>query len=79
MTPDLPGGTFALFRRAGSIAVGDIVLVRHPVYGRIVKRVTSAAPAGYGLAGTSPVSTSPEKLGIVPKQAVLGTLLWMRR
>ena len=79
MTPDLPGGTFALFRRARAIRVGDIVLVRHRVYGQIVKRVTRIAPEGYQLAGTSPTSTSPEKLGIVPKRTILGTLLWTRR
>ena len=79
MTPDLPDGTFAVFRRAQSVTVGQIVLVRHPVYGRIVKRVTATTGAGYALAGTSPTSTSPEKLGIVPKQTILGTLLWTRR
>lgn len=75
MAPRLPHGTFALFRRTSWIEPDDIVLVQHPVFGRIVKKVVSVSSQGLTLAGLSSRSVSSLSLGPVEHGAVQGKLV----
>ena len=75
MAPKLPHGTFALFRRTRWIRPDDIVLVQHPVFGRIVKKVTSVSSQGITLTGLSSHSVSSLSLGPVQRRNVQGKLI----
>ncbi len=75
MAPKLPHGTFALFRRTRWIRPEDIVLVKHPVFGRIVKKVVSVSSRGITLTGLSSRSVSSLSLGPVDRRAVQGKLI----
>ncbi len=79
MRPRLEPGDFAIFRRARSLRVGDIVLVDHPTYGRIVKSVRALAEGRVWLEGLSPASTSADALGGVAPAAVIGRQVWRVR
>ena len=77
MAPDLPNGAYALFRKTRDLREGHTVLVDHPDFGRIVKRIGKIDPAGVTLQGTDPRSTSSERLGCVPLSAIRGRY-WLR-
>ena len=46
VAPSLPNGSFALFRSVPRVKRGDVVLVDHPVLGRIVKKVNAVGMNG---------------------------------
>lgn len=79
MAPRIPAGSYALFRRRPSYAVGDIVLVQHPRFGRIVKQAKTASEGRYALQGLAPESTSSEALGTVALSDILGRLVWLSK
>jgi len=76
MGADLPDQSFAVFSSWGEAQVGDTVLVDHPSYGFIVKRLTSINPSFVRLKGASSVSLSEAQLGSVPRDALRGRLVW---
>ena len=76
MEPALPDGSIALFRARKRVEQGDVVLVDHPEFGLIVKRVRAVdEDGGAWLEGSSPASTSADKLGRVAAEQIRGTLL----
>ena len=80
MEPMLTDGSVALFRRplfrACQAERGDIVLVDHPDFGVIVKRVRSVGADGaVALEGTSPASTPASMLGSVNSERLRGVLV----
>ena len=80
MEPDLPDKSLALFRAKKSVEQGDVVLVNHPEFGVIVKRAREVEPdGGVWLEGTSPASTSAERLGRVDPERVQGVLMMRLR
>ena len=79
MRPRLEPGDFAIFKAARAYAVGDTVLVDHPVYGRIVKSVRAFDGGRVWLAGTAPKSISAEALRSVPRTAIIGRQIWRVR
>ena len=76
MSPALPEGSFVLFRRASRYRIGDVVLVRHPEFGTIVKRIAAFEPGFLWLKGDHPSSVSREAMGCLPLKAVLGKQVW---
>lgn len=73
----LPHRSFALFRRKRKVSKGDIVLVDHPEYGRMVKLVAAVTVNGrYSLRGAHPNSESESSLGAVDGCQIRGTLVW---
>lgn len=77
MLPGLQPGSYALFRRSRGYGVGQTVLVDHPQFGRIVKRISDVSEQGVSLHGTSQFSTSSEALGVVPSSTLMGRLVWV--
>ncbi|MGB3710148.1 MAG: S24/S26 family peptidase [Erythrobacter sp.] len=76
MEPRLPRGSIALFRRAPRTMRGDVVLLDHPEFGRMVKQVSTVGKFGnIYLRGTSRYSRSERELGKVPPTAILGVLV----
>lgn len=79
MLPTLAEGDFVLaFRRARQVLdVGDCVVIDHSEFGLIVKRITRILPSGnLNVAGDNlAMSTQSERLGLVPRDRVLGKVL----
>lgn len=65
MAPTLLDGDYVLARRhRGPLAAGAVVLVRHPSFGQIVKRILGRDPGGrYRVAGDNPLSTPSDAIG----------------
>lgn len=75
MHPLLPDGSFALFRAVKSVKRSDVVLVDHPRFGIIVKKVSAVSINGrIGLRGISSASTPSRELGHVEPDCVLGRM-----
>lgn len=79
MQPGLADGDFVLAFRRGRLVlkVGDRVVVDHPEFGRIIKRVTRLLPGGeLDVAGDNlAMSTHSERLGRIPRKRILGKVL----
>lgn len=75
MAPLLPSDSFCLFRRASGLDRGDIVLVRHPRLGSIVKLIQRIDGKKIWLEGVSQQSTSTASLGAVSAGEILGRLV----
>ncbi|MEL6528353.1 MAG: S24/S26 family peptidase [Pseudomonadota bacterium] len=77
MEPGLPDGSFALFRRRKAVKRGDVILVDHPEFGLIVKRVHVVSRSGlFHLEGTGKLSTDRSRLGGVERDRIKGKLLF---
>ena len=76
MQPRLQPGAYALFGPFRTLRVGDIVLVEHPRYGRIVKAIHRIDTQNLELIGLSEDSTPTQDLGQVSVDAVLGRLIF---
>lgn len=73
MEPQLPKGSFALFRKVKRVKRSDIVLVDHPDHGWLVRKVSAVSMSGrIGLRGVSRSATSARKLGNVDPDRILG-------
>lgn len=62
----------------GPIRQGDVIIFRHPTYGRLIKKVADIiSPEGYLLvAGSHPDSLDSRRLGPIPPADVLGKVLF---
>lgn len=73
MEPQLPRGSFALFRAVKRVKRSDIVLVDHPDHGLLVRKVSAVSVNGrVGLRGICRSETSARKLRNVDPERVLG-------
>lgn len=71
----MPDGSFALFRAVKRVKRSDVVLVDHPEFGVIVKKVHAVSFNGrIALRGISMRSTSARQFGQVDPDRVLGRL-----
>lgn len=79
MLPSLADGDFVLAFRCArqALDVGDRVVIDHPEFGRIIKRVTRILPGGgLDIAGDNlAMSTHGERLGRIPRERILGKVL----
>ena len=65
MTPTLMPGDYMIITKARSLRPGFVILVEHPKYGSIVKRIKSIEDGQLSLEGDGVDSTSTEAMGIV--------------
>lgn len=79
MRPKLPAHTYCLFRPSRTIQPGDIVLVDHPEFGRIIKQARTVSAAEIWLEGTGLNSVSTDAMGAVSLASVRGRLVWSSR
>lgn len=75
MHPMLSPGTFAFFRKQTSYGDGDILLVNHPRFGRIVKRAIDVGANSLWLEGANANSLSRECMGPIERGHVRGKLI----
>ena len=76
MTPTLMPGDYMIITKARSLRQGFVILVEHPKYGSIVKRIKSIEDGQLSLEGDGVDSTSTEAMGIVNLSAVRGRIGW---
>ncbi|BES70170.1 hypothetical protein RE428_11880 [Marinobacter nanhaiticus D15-8W] len=83
MLPALADGDFVLAFRCArqALEAGDRVVVDHPEFGRIIKRVDRILPGGdLNISGDNPaMSTHSERLGQIPRERVAGKVLMVIR
>lgn len=79
MRPVLFPGTFAIFRRQTAYEDGDILLVNHPRFGRIVKRAIDVGSRSLWLEGANSNSLTRETMGPIECSQVQGKLLYQIR
>ena len=77
MVPLIPAGSFGLFRARSTYQVGDILMVVHPRFGRIVKRCWQQTEDRFWLEGLGPATTPAAALGAVTASDILGRLVWL--
>lgn len=67
---------FTLRRRSG-LKTGDVVVINHPRFNTIIKRIAEISPEGaLRLEGDNPASTDTESLGWQPPSKVIGKVIW---
>lgn len=76
MQPVLSPGTFAIFRRSTSYRDGDVLLVKHPRFGTIVKRAIDVNAESLWLEGANASSLSRETMGPIERTRVQGKLVY---
>lgn len=54
----------------------DVILVNHPTYGKMIKRILNISPDGILLVGDNPMSVTTEQMGLIQKSDVLGKVIW---
>ena len=75
MLPALAEGDFVITWKLAPkrYKKGDVVVVEHPLYGRVIKRIHVANADDYiKLTGDNPKSLSDRALGWVSRQSILG-------
>ena len=58
-----------------AVKVGDSVVVDHPQFGSIVKRVQKIKENKLWISGDNPLSTCSEKFGWVPIHQIIGKVI----
>jgi len=80
MLPNYCAGDYVLtFRRNHSkFKAGDVVVVQHPRFGNIIKRIQRIEDTSMlAIAGDNPLfSTDSQTLGLVNNHQVLGKVFW---
>lgn len=62
----------------GGIRPGDVVIFQHPLHGKLIKRVDHLEAEGSQVfvTGTSPDSIDSRTFGAIPREIVLGKVIW---
>ena len=79
MAPALEDGDYAVAQRlrpGRDIAVGDVVEIRHPDFGPIVKRVKELRFGDLRVEGQARSSLDSDQIGWIPRSRVTARLLW---
>jgi signal peptidase I len=83
MSPNFHDGDFVIALRWPGLRLqpGQAVLVDHPIFGLIIKRIKQInTEAGgqpcYQLTGDNPASTSSETLGWITPKQIFGRVVW---
>ncbi len=74
MLPFLRAGDYVLVMKR-PLAVGDVVVARHPQFGEIIKRIAGINNSSYELVGDNAASVSTEKIGTLPAKSVIGKVV----
>ncbi|MBM6550727.1 hypothetical protein JQX58_06555 [Marinomonas ostreistagni] len=77
MSPTLHHGDYVITRTCLlNLHAGDVVVVQHPQFDIIIKRIAAILPHGLTLQGDNlAASTSSERMGLVSHARVLGKVI----
>jgi signal peptidase I len=60
-----------------TLSIGDIVIVDHPIYGEIIKRLSYIDNAdNLWLVGDGTDTLSSQKMGAIPRSALAARMIW---
>lgn len=82
MSPEYREGDFVLISKIPFIfsppKPGDVIAFRHAKYGAMIKRISTVSPDGSELfvIGSHPYSVDSNHFGPVPRQDLLGKVVW---
>lgn len=78
MMPCLANGDYVLsLKRRSSYRIGDIVIVQHPEWGKLVKRISSCRHDAVLLKGENPeASLSSERMGWQSTDHIIGRVVF---
>ena len=76
MAPTLAPGDYLILTKARTFRSGFVVLVDHPKYGRIIKRISAVSANFVRLEGDSAESTSSSDMGDVSLSHIKGRARW---
>lgn len=85
LAPEYSPGDFVLTSRLPvrlrRLRRGDVIVFRHPVYGRLIKRVEDVAGCDLNVVGSREFSVDSGVIGRVPLGSVLGKVIrhWRRK
>ena len=80
MVPTLHHGDFvAVAKWRSTIKESELVVVSHPEFGVLVKRVRKQEDGGYWLQSDNPAGTSSSKIGRVSPENIVGRVLFSIR
>jgi phage repressor protein C with HTH and peptisase S24 domain len=80
MEPNLSDGDYVVAAtRLWRPRLNKMAVVRHQDFGILVKRIHRHSPGGYLLSSDNPLGTDSRTLGQVPKQQVIGPVLFSIR
>jgi len=79
MHPTLCDGDYIIAHNycTKKLSIGDIVIVEHPIYGEIIKRLSHIDDAdNLWLTGDGTDTLSTRKMGAIPRSALTARILW---
>lgn len=78
MSPTLSNGDYivAIKPLFNKYSEGDIVIVSHPIYGEIIKRILSLEEQILWLVGDGNDTLSSEKMGAIDRKWLLAKMVW---
>ena len=78
--PDYTNGDFVVIAKspfcAGRIRVDDVVAFHQVHYGLMIKKVAAVLPEGLNVRGSLVESIDSRQFGLVPRQDVIGKVIW---
>lgn len=77
MSPSYMDGDYLLSvtRRLVSLQLGDVIIIKHPVYGDLVKQICRKEDSGYFVQGTNALSTGSDSIGLILPQMIEGKVV----
>lgn len=76
MAPTLTPGDYLILTKARTFRSGFVVLVDHPKYGQIIKRISAVTDSFVRLEGDGAESTSSGDMGDVSVSHIKGKAIW---
>lgn len=78
MSPLYHSGDFLVLKKVAlpRLKAGSRIVFHHPVYGLMVKTVSGVSESGLAVQGENEASLSPEQMGPVPMEWVLGKVIF---
>jgi signal peptidase I len=80
MSPTLKDGQLVFTRRISNNSVpgiGNVVVIAHPVYGQIIKRIVAKQGDAFLVAGDGDMSTVSGDLGPIDRNLITSVCVWV--
>ena len=78
--PDYKNGDFVVIAKSpfctGRIHVDDVIAFNQVQYGLMIKKVAAVLPEGLNVRGSLVESIDSRQFGLVPRQDVIGKVIW---
>lgn len=77
MSPSYSDGDYLLSISAKlfKLKKGDVIIIKHPFYGYLVKQICRKVESGFYVQGTHPMSIDMESLGVIIPKMIKGKVV----